>query len=187
MKKTQTKKEKPQAKKEKQIDNKKIVSIIVGAIAFVVAFVGMQQISLNTNNKKYSSNGFSIELPESFYKKDLASATAYFESKDAIVTALKEDYKTLEVVNINKESTIQDYAKAVGNNNKMTINLKDLKNTNYKYFTYEKTNSSKPFYYVGVIVKSNDAFWLINFGCERKNKTKYETKFLDWAKTIKIN
>ena len=170
-------------------NSKNVISIIVGVIAFIVAFVGITQINNKTieKTKKYSSNGFNIELPDNFYEKDLASVTAYLESEKTIVTVLKEEFSILGTAGITKDSSLDDYANAVANNNNLTIDLKEIEKTDYKYFSYERTNSGKTFYYIGVVLKSNDSFWLVNFACDKKNKDTYQNKFIEWAKTIKVD
>lgn len=177
---------------QKNSDKKNKIGIIGGVIAGVIAFFLMISTMLPMNKlinttKTYSSNGFTINLPKDFYEKSLASTTAYFESETSIVTALKEEFSTLEVVNIGANSTLDEYAEAVAKNNKITINLKEIKGSDYKYFTYEKTNAGKAFYYMGVVLKSKDSFWLVNFACEKSKKSQFEDKFIEWAKTIKVD
>jgi len=135
-------------------------------------------------NKTYSSHGASIVLPNNFYEKNLASATAYFESTKAILMFLKEDLSSLATINIGKNSTLGDYANAVLANNEMTAEVKD--HANFKYFTYEKSNNGKDFFYVSTLFKANDAFWLVTFACEKKDQNFYQTEFLKWAETIKF-
>lgn len=167
---------------------KTVVSIIAGVIAFFIAYMGVTEITnKEANTKKYSSNGFNITLPDNFYEKDLASVTTYLESEKVIVTALKEEFSILGTAGISEDSSLDDYAEAVAKNNNLTIDLKEINNTDYKYFTYERTNSGKTFYYMGVVLKSNDSFWLVNFACEKKNKDEYHDKFVNWAKTIKVD
>ena len=140
-----------------------------------------------SNNKQYYDNGFSITLPSDFYKKDLASVTVYYESEYAIVTALKESFTTLETVGLNSNSSIEDYAKAVIKNNKQDdADLQLSEDGNFAYFVYEKEVSGKEFYYTAVVYKADDAFWLVNFACEDKNKEEYSEKFIDWASTIEV-
>lgn len=139
------------------------------------------------NTKQYSDNGFSITLPSDFYKKDLASVTVYYESKYAIVTALKESFDTLEAADLNSKSTLEDYAKAVVANNKQDdVKLEMSEDGKFIYFIYEKEVSGKDFYYTAAVYKSEDAFWLVNFACEDKNKETYSEKFIDWAKTVEV-
>ncbi len=165
---------------------KTIIGVIVGVVVFALAFFIITNIGKETT-KTYSSNGFTIDLPKDFYEKSLASVTTYFESPTAIVTALKEEFSSLEVVNIGANSTVDEYAKAVARNNNITIDLKEISNTDYKYFTYEKSNAGKTFYYMGVVLKGDDSFWLVNFACEKSKKNEYHDKFITWAKTIKVN
>ena len=139
------------------------------------------------NIKTYSDNGFSITLPSDFYKKDLASVTAYYESEYAIVTALKESFTTLEAVGLDSKSTIEDYANAVIANNKQAdAKLEMSEDGKFAYFIYEKEVSGKDFYYTAIVYKAEDAFWLVNFACEDKNKETYSEKFIDWAKTVEV-
>ena len=66
----------------------------------------------------------SITLTDEFTEKDLVSATVYFESMDAIVTGLKEEFSTLEAAGLTKDSTVEDYAKAVTTNNQKDSEIK---------------------------------------------------------------
>lgn len=170
----------------KKNSTKIIIGVIVGIVVIALAFFAIMNIN-KENTKTYSSNGFTIDLPTDFYEKSLASTTAYFESQTAIVTALKEEFSSLEVVNIGTNSTVDEYAKAVAQNNNITIDLKEISDTDYKYFTYEKSNAGKNFYYMGVVLKGDDSFWLVNFACEKSKKSEYHEKFINWAKTIKVN
>ena len=64
-------------------------------------------------------------MPDGFYEKSLASVTVYFESQETIVTALKEDFTTLEAINLGKNSTLKDYGQAVLANNQKSEELKE--------------------------------------------------------------
>ena len=52
------------------------------------------------------------------------------------------------------------------------------------YFVYEKTVSDKRYFYLATTHKSKDAFWLIQFCCDQKDKDEFQEKFLEWADTI---
>ena len=56
----------------------------------------------------------------------------------------------------------------------------------FAYFVYEKEVSGKEFYCTAVVYKADDAFWLVNFACEDKNKEEYSEKFIDWASTVEV-
>ena len=127
----------------------------------------------------------SITMPDGFYEKSLASVTVYFESQETIVTALKEDFTTLEAINLGKNSTLKDYGQAVLANNQKSEELKEK--DGLTYFTYTTSVSGKNFFYTAVVYKADDSFWLLNFACEDSNKNKYEDTFLKWAKTVSFS
>ena len=107
----------------------------------------------------------SITLTDEFTEKDLVSATVYFESMDAIVTGLKEDY-----------------AKAVTTNNQKDSKIKT--EDGLTYFTYTSDVNGKTYFYIATMYKSNDAFWLFNFACDSSNQEKFESTFKTWAKSV---
>lgn len=136
----------------------------------------------NVKQQEYSSHGFKITMDEGMTEKELATTTATFMNDKVVVTALKEEFSTLEVVDVNKDSTLEDYAKAVLKNNKADYELKEKDGIHY--FEYEETVNGKDFYYLAPVYKSDDAFWLVNFACEKSNKDDYYDTFIKWAKTV---
>ena len=140
---------------------------------------------LKEPTKTYTVNGISVTMKDDFKEKDLVSVTTYLESTDAIFTALKEEFVNLESVGINRNSTLRDYAEAVAyNNNLSSSNI--IEQDGLVYFTYTREVSGKNFYYLATVYKSDDAFWLVNFACESKNKDSFEPKFIEWAKTVEF-
>ncbi len=140
--------------------------------------------ALLNNTKTYTSNGISVTMDSGFYEKELVSQTVYLESKDAIFTALKEDYASLAAVNITKDSTLKDYTDIVKTVNGMTESFTEK--DGLIYATYEKNVSGKDFFYLVTAYKTDDAFWLVNFACNKKDKAKFEPKFIEWAKTVEF-
>ncbi len=134
--------------------------------------------------KEYASNGFKIKVDEELFEKDLATATAYFTGEKTLVMAIKEEFTLLEAVDIKESSTLKDYAEVVIANNKADYEIKEK--DGLTYFEYEKEVNGKNYYYLSTVYKSHDAFWLVNFACEKKNKEAYQEKFLTWAKTVEF-
>ena len=137
--------------------------------------------------KNFSGNGFSITLTENFQEKEIISVTNYYQSINAIVTALKEEFTLLEAVGINKDSTIEEYANVIAYNNQKDYDFKKNTDLDYLYFTYEATVSGKDYYYYAVIKKGSDSFWLINFACLKGDADDFQPKFEKWASTIKVD
>ncbi len=169
----------------------KNILIIIGSIFgfAILAFIFFLVIGifLGADEKTFTSHGFTITLTDDFYEKDYASLTAYFESSDVIVTALKEDFTSLEVVGLNASSSVSDYMKAVFETNEFSGDIKKSSNGKYEYTEYKSSSSGKEFSYLMVTLKGKDAFWLVNFACESKNIDEYREKFLKYADTIKVD
>ncbi len=137
-----------------------------------------------SSTKVFEEKDFKITLPNSFKKGDLESVNYYYESNDALVTALKESFEDLSTLGISKDSTIEDYVKLIIESNEKDdhYELKD----NYAYFEYEATVEDNDFYYIAVTYKGKDAFWLVNFMCTKEDKSYYKKKFFEWADSVEI-
>lgn len=96
---------------------------------------------LEPEEKTFKDKVMSITLTDEFTEKDLVSATVYFESMDAIVTGLKEEFSTLEAAGLTKDSTVEDYAKAVTTNNQKDSEIKT--EDGLTYFTYTSDVNGK--------------------------------------------
>ena len=136
---------------------------------------------LKESEKTYTANGISITMKKGFYEKDYVSLTTYFESEDAIFTALKESFTDLEEAGLSANSTLNEYIQAVKEGNQLDTEI--IEDDGLLYMTYEKEISNKDFFYLATVYKTDDAFWLINFACESKNKNTLKPQFLKWAKT----
>lgn len=137
-----------------------------------------------SNTKVFEEKDLKITLSNSFKKGELESVTYYYESDEALVTALKESFEDLSIVGISKDSTIEDYVKLIIESNEKDDHY-ELKG-NYAYFEYEATVDGSDFYYIAVTYKGKDAFWLVNFMCTKEDKNNYKNKFLDWADSVEV-
>lgn len=131
----------------------------------------------------FEKAGMSITLKGNFVEKEIASQTAYYESTDAIVTAIKEEFTLVAGFS---DYTLSDYTDLVLRNNKLTAEVTSRENKSYMYFTYEKTVSGKNFYYFATTHKADDAFWLIQFACVVDDKDSKTADFFEWADSIKF-
>lgn len=140
--------------------------------------------TMKEKESTYTSHGLSVTMNEGFIEKSIVSQTVYFESNEAVFSALKEEFNLLESVNLGSNTTLKEYGEAIIKNNNSDYELKE--EDGLTYFEYEKTVSGKDFYYLASVYKTDDAFWLINFACETSNKNKYQQLFKRWAKSIKF-
>lgn len=131
--------------------------------------------------KDFSKSGATITLTEQFTEKDLISQTAYYESRKAIVTMLKEEYSMFRNTEY-EDMTLTQYAKLVIQVNGLSGKVSE--ENGLTYFTYEKSTNGKDFKYYATVFKGPDAYWLIQFACETENFTEYQPEFQKWAKSV---
>lgn len=158
--------------------------IILGIFAVVFCFF-LAGCEFNVGEKEYSVNGINVTLEDGLVETDIVSQTVYLKGIDMEFTALKESFTDLEKVNITSENSLEDYARLVVSNNKLDSEV--INKDGVVYFEYVKEMNGKNIYYLATVNKSEDAFWLIQFICSEKNKDKYKSKFLEWAKTVSFD
>lgn len=127
--------------------------------------------------KSFSKAGMTITLDDSFVEQDIVTQTAYYVSREAIVTALKEDGSTIA------DYTVTDYAELVCTVNNLDTGRVATKD-GYAEFSYEKEVSGKDYYYYARCFKNGTDFWLIQFACETKNTEEYTPIFDTWASSV---
>lgn len=133
-------------------------------------------------DKEFSKAGMTITLTTRFAEKELISQTAYYESSNALVTALKEPVSSAPSF---KDYTLEQYTQAVLNVNKLNNTKIDKpEGKDYYSFAYEKTVNETEFYYFATTFKTEDAFWLIQFACTSANKNKLQESFEKWASSV---
>lgn len=166
---------------------KNIIGYAIGIAICCLAFFFVKEFTKKDVAKEYTKDGFSITLEGNFEEKEQKNFDIYYESLTSFVAVLKEDFDSLKLIELDENSTLEEYGKAVlKSNNLSDKELHDL-DGKYKYFEYDATMDKEKFYYIGVVTKGSDSFWLINFCSEYKNKDEFKDKFINWAKTIKVN
>ena len=157
---------------------KKICAIISALTALLLCVVGIAGCSFE---KTFEKAGMQITLTSSFYEKELVSQTAYYESRTALVTCLKEEFSSVPGVS---SYSLSEYTDAVKSANKLQSEVQTREGKDYLYFTYEKTVSGNDYFYLATTHKADDAFWLIQFACFTSQKDNKTETFLKWADTV---
>ena len=102
------------AKLQRRLRPIRIISTIV--LTLMTYFVTTLIINKPWNatiEKTFTKAGLSITLTAGFTEKEMMSKTAYYESKSAIVTVLKEEFSLFESVNISTDISLREYAQLV--------------------------------------------------------------------------
>ncbi|MDE6441804.1 MAG: hypothetical protein K2L12_03510 [Clostridia bacterium] len=157
---------------------KKKICALISALTALLCVIGLAGCS---TDKVFEKAGMQITLTSSFHEKELISQTAYYESRMAIVTCLKEEFYLLPG---SSSYSISEYTDIVLRNNSLSADVQSREGQDYLYFTYEKTVSGNAFFYLATTHKAGDAFWLIQFACYTSQKDNKTETFLKWADTV---
>jgi len=156
-------------------------------LCFCVVFIFTICTSCNGTSKEkdFSKAGATITLNENFTEKKVETATAYFESNNAVVTFFKEDFTLFEDRGVPADFTLKEYAELI-----LTANLIEAEiesGGDLTSFVYEKQDSSEIEYtHYATVFESEDAYWLVQFVCEKKDFEKLKPQFEHWAKSVRF-
>ena len=101
--------------------------IFVSLLALIMCFT-LGGCTFGTKEKTYTSHGLKVTMNDTFQEKSIVSQTVYLESTEAIFSALKEDFSALEAIDLGKNTSIKEYAKAVVANNNAEYEIKEEDN-----------------------------------------------------------
>lgn len=156
-----------------------LMLIVLFGIGFVLSGC------LASQDKVFTIDDLQITLTDDFKETDQDEGfTAYFESNTIGVAIMKETFASLEVIDLNSESTIEEYIAAVQSAGNVSYEIQNK--DNITYFTYESEIDGTNFYYMTAFYKGNDAFWIVNLFCEETNKSELENSLMNFAKSVKF-
>lgn len=136
---------------------KPLMTVLVFILAFLVAF-GVRYFYKNTATKTLQGTGYTMTAP----------------------------------ADIEKSSSKNLYALDNFSNNEVGINAENGSTTlkitgkDSKYIYYTQSIGDKHYYGMSSITEGNGGYYIFDFLCEQKNKSKYEDKFKDWAASVEI-
>ena len=156
------------------------VSLLIGLVAG--NFLGRSLVSSkNTDPKEFSARGMTITLTEAFQPVSYEGFTHCYESRSAVMFALKEDFTIFPGF---EDYNLEDYARLVADANH--VDLSSLQaGQGFLYYSFVNQGSDgTDFYYVATMFKGTDAFWLIQFATPLEKQDKMHDQFLTWAASV---
>ena len=141
--------------------------------------------SCSAKEKVFSKGGMSITLTDAFQEGKYYGLTAYYESEDNTVSAMREDFSVLQEAGVSTELTLEEYAQTFLEENKLTAEIKT--EDGITYFTYEKNIDDIDYLYFESVYRTDSSYWLFQFVCEKKSYSKFSGLFLQWAKSIRFD
>lgn len=159
---------------------------LVLIFAVIIGFLmGLAPTILNvaTSNgpKEFSGSGMTITLTKAFEEVEYQGFTQCYESREAVVFMLKEEFSLVPGL---EDYTLEDYADLVLSSNSIDAEVKT--ENGVMYFTYTSAPDGTTFYYMATLHKSSDAFWLIQFATPESMKDEYHSLFLEWAASVEF-
>ena len=113
--------------------------------------------------KTFSAAGMNLTLTEDFGEKQHAAYTAYYESEDLLVLAVKEEYTLFENTDFSAQTSPERYADLVWKSNQMEGDLLLQENDDLLWFEYDRHVNGVDYRYRAYVFKANDGFWLVQF------------------------
>ncbi|MDE6001582.1 MAG: hypothetical protein K2G96_04620, partial [Clostridia bacterium] len=156
---------------------KKFLVFTAATVAALLCLIGV--VGCKAKAQTFEKEGMQITLTADFTEKEYIGQTVCYQSAKVIVTALKEEFTTID-----SSYTIDEYTNMVLRANRFTAETYEREGQEYMYFSYEKTVSGQNYYYMATTHKGTDAFWLIQFACFSSDKDKYFDTFLTWADSV---
>lgn len=154
---------------------KKTISILMACILLSTLLTGC---TIKTKTYTSENLGLSVELPTGMIEKDYVNLAYCMQNLKVVFSA-----NTIPKNNTANINSIDDFFNYFKNNLKKDIELKE--SDNLKYFIHEETAEGKDYFYVAALVEFDNSFVIGEFACLKKEREKYEDKFIEWAKTIK--
>ena len=165
----------------KRSGRKGLITILIAAlVGFVIGFVGTMD-TWFVNDKVFKADDFEITLTTQF-TEDYENGSHIFYSKDCSVAVVVFDFEQHADLAPLSE---MDFLNLLKMNDGFSVSA-ELRNLEGLYIVEEQAESEIGDIrsYFTVFKKSDDAFYLFEFGCENEKYQEYRNQFIDWAKTI---
>jgi len=161
-----------------------IAAVLVGAVAGYVATSAIldEPNVENVEAETFSDNGMSITLTNEFEQIEVENYTNCYESADVAIFALKESFSLADGF---ENYTLKQYGELVLQSNNMpSSKLKTKDGLTCFEFEYEHSDTNDTYNYFSFVYKSDDAFWLVQFATLEEDVDNYESKIIEWAKSV---
>lgn len=137
-------------------------------------------------DKTFQSHGMQITLTEAFWEGEMEGYTVSFNSQKAMVFALQEKFTLVDGFG---DYTLEEYGQLTLDVNGLskTTQLQRKDGLIYFDFVRDVPGDMGEYYYLAVMLKTSDAFWLVQFATAVENKDDYQQDFWKWAKTIEFS
>lgn len=161
---------------------KRIIALIISACALLTLFSCSGKKVYEEKEKSFTSNGITIKLTEAFSEISQEGYTAVYDSSEAAVFLLKENFTSFK----NEDMSLEKYAGFVLESNKDKAPTPISVEHGFSSFEYSFKNeeTGKTYKYLTALFEGSDAYWCVQFTCESEKYEEYKPYFISWAKTV---
>ena len=131
--------------------------------------------------KTFTDSGISITLTNEFELKEMEKFTVSYDSKNVAVMVLKEDFSLVDGL---ESYTLEQYANLLLKTNDRSAKLKNIEGLTVFEYEYTNPSTENTYKYFSFVYKSDDAFWLVQFATLTELEDEYESKIIEWAKSV---
>lgn len=152
-----------------------IALVVVLAIGLISTLI---EGGFDSDDKVFTGDGYKITLTEDFSETYVYGYTAAYESENAFVLILDDEFDGSE------DYTLSDYAELV-----MMVNGGDYElkwKNGMPYFEYSDYQDGETFHYVATMHQGPDSFWLVQFVTREADAGKYRSDIFNWAGSLKL-
>ena len=154
-----------------------LVILLSACVGVVLGLMGTKLTTGQPQEKVFQEAGMQITLTTEYRKFEAQNQTVAYTTKDRALFALKEAFSAVPEL---EPLTLEEYGNLVLKNNGLEGTSKIIEENGLTYFEYQSQGN----YYMAVIYKSQDAFWLVQFSTRMEDAVVYKEEFVASAKTV---
>ena len=157
---------------------KKAVAVLI-AVIMVMSLAGCE---LFPKEKAFGVNEMLITLTDAFTEADFEGYTKAFDSRKTAVFVLREDKSVLNGV----ELSLAEYADLTraANESRGPGEIKNEDGLTYFEYDYYGSDGATIYSYFTTMFNSDEAFWLVQFACQRDEYEKLRPEFIKYAQSV---
>ena len=184
--------QKPFQKKPENISKRRIflTAFLMVLITTLGTVVGKNFVNWFSNHdefepKEFSSDGMTITLTTAFREENYITQTAAYSSKDVLVLVGKEAFSSAKEI---EKLTLNEYSELVLKGNGIPLSdLEDYYGIPCFEYDAKEENLNRIVHYKAFMYKTNEAFWMIQFGVLKEYQNKYSAQINEWATSVRFD
>jgi len=133
-----------------------------------------------------AQTGITLQMQAGMRLSAEDSVSCLYSGQSCMMSALREEFADYAQMGHDPQAmTVEDYAHLVQQANDLQQTFLPDENGNL-HVTYTNTSGNTEYFYYATVRKGSDAFWVVNFACNSRQKDAYLPLFIRWSDTIAV-